>query len=170
VAVDLIQLQFSRSDGTLWRTKALAPYPQNPSPFGQSDSYRGVNGIGSHTNVYNGKTYSIDPGTDMLLTNGVPVGQLHWRIIGTNYIRIDVITHYGFAVDYRGRGWLATAENDGDPQYYLFMVNLETSEVFYIDAIGNAMTDPEAGLPVNGLVVVPLPPLLLRWTEEPIEN
>lgn len=152
-AVELIQLQFTRSDGTLWQTKALAPYPENPTFIGQSDNYRALNGIGSHTNDYNNSLYTINPATDALLKDGVPVGQLHWRIISTNYIRIDVTTHYGFAIDSLGRGWLACSENDGDPLYYLFRVDLGTAEVFYIDSISNS-NDPEILFPVNGMIVV----------------
>jgi hypothetical protein len=152
-ALPLLQLRFTRSDGTIWQTKVLAPYPENPMFLGQSDFYRGLNGIGTHTNLFNGSYYSIDTASNKLLKNGLAVGQLRWYLIGTNYVVLDVQNHHGFAIDNQGRGWLAAQENDGDPRCYLWRVDLTSGQVFYVDYI-SSFEDPENMFTVNGMIVI----------------
>jgi hypothetical protein len=150
---EYIAVKFTRTDGTVWSIQATAPYPENPSYLGQTNAYSGLNGIGSHTNLYQGSYYTIDTAGNHLLKDNSSVGQLLWNTIGTNYVVVDVGTHYGFTVDSHGRGWLLSPENDGDNVFYLWRVDITTGECFYIDHI-SAFNDPENLFLINGAVMI----------------
>lgn len=142
---EYIPLKFTRSDGSIYQIQASAPYPRTPTYIGTDANYCCVHGIGSKTNAApDGSLYHIDISkNELILGDGFEVGILYW-----NGTVVDVITHYGFCIDNHRRGWLATVTNDGDNQYLLFQVDLDTAVCTLIDFIDPGNTT----FPVNGLV------------------
>lgn len=134
----------SHTDNSIWQFTSVVPSPENPTYFGSGGT------VGTNVVAYGGHLYGIDVAHHpvRITVDGQPGPELIWN--GSN---IAVTAHYGWCI-INGQGWLASQDNDGDPQNYLFRVNFVTGDAVFIDFIGPVSPT----FSISGMVAEPLFP------------
>lgn len=140
-AGNLTLLRFTRTDGTLWQISTANP--NSETALGASPP------VGSHTNVWAGYTYTIDPFTDTLVRDGCAIGYIDYG--GPH--PFDVQRHYGFCIDSAGNGWLASTDSDADNLPFLLKISLATGQAVIINSIGPPTGEDEDLFQINGMIV-----------------
>ncbi len=127
----LHKLHFTKTDFGVYECLTTSPACENSAYLGQTTTLL----ANSQTN-YAGHSYAIDHFLDYLVVDGTYAYPLF----------LDILLHFGFCIDNAGQGWLLSATFDGDPNLYLYKVNLSNGVCTFIDHVDFGVPDWPTGM------------------------